>query len=319
MLYEYESKQLISIIIPVYNEESNIEPVYREILKALDSENKEYEFEFIFTDNHSEDRSFAILCELASKDTRIRGVRFTRNFGYQRSIYAGYSLSKGNAVVQIDCDLQDPPHLIHKFLRAWEQGFKIVYGVRRTRDESAFVHTLRRIFYFIIDVLSDDELPRHAGDFRLADRVAVDQLLKIKDPSIYIRGRFASMGYSSLGIDYDRLARVRGTSKFPWRSMFALALDGITSHSVAPLRIATYIGFMATIIALIVGGAYMGLKLALGSDWPAGWTTLSVLILFGIGLNGLFLGIIGEYLARIYLHLKSSPEVIIEQTTDNEH
>lgn len=304
----------ISIVVPVYNEEENIQTLYDRVDKISKLLIDTYEFEFIFTDNHSEDNSFFILKQLSEIDPRIKIIRFSRNFGYQRSIITGYSFASGEAAIQLDCDLQDPPELLIEFLTLWEQGYQVVYGIRKERKEGWIINAARKIFYRLIDRISADKLPHDAGDFRLIDRCIIDELKKIRDASPYIRGLIASLGFKQIGISYSREARKAGKSKFNLSHLFQLAIDGIVSHSVIPLRMATYLGFLITIGALLLTLVFIYGRFYGSGNWPRGFATTTVLILFGIGLNGLFLGIIGEYLGRIYLQIKIRPLVIIEKT-----
>jgi dolichol-phosphate mannosyltransferase len=312
-----EKKKLISVVIPVFNEEENIVHCYNSLCKII-NEIPQYDFEFIFTDNHSTDRSFNLLLELASKDPRIRAFRFSRNFGYQRSIYTGYMKVQGDAAIAFDCDLQDPPELLPQFIAAWEQGNKVVYGIRRTRREGKIINITRKIFYRVINSLSEDYLPSDAGDFRLLDRCVLEQLRKIDDYQPYLRGIIASIGFQQLGISYDRQERKYGKSKFPLRAMFSLAIDGIISQSVFPLRIATYIGLSVSLFTFIGIVAYLIAHFFQNAVWPAGFTTVTVLILFSLSLNALFLGIIGEYIGRIYHQVKKRPFIIIEASNSHD-
>lgn len=308
--------KLVSIIVPVYNEEENISLLYDRVKEVIVPLADQYDFELIFTDNHSEDNSFQIIKMIAEKDTRVKVARFSRNFGYQHSILAGYMFASGDAVVQLDCDLQDPPELITEFIKKWEQGNKVVYGIREKRKEGWIINTVRKIFYRLIDFFSEDKLPHDAGDFRLVDRCVVDELRKIYDASPYLRGTISTMGFEQTGIPYSRDARKAGESKFNLSQLVQLALDGIVSHSIIPLRIATFLGFVITVGALLLTLVFIYGRFLGSGDWPRGFATTTVLILFGIGLNGLFLGIIGEYMGRIYLQVKKRPTVVIEKTVN---
>src|SRR5216684_6534734 len=243
-----ENKRLITICVPVFNEEQNIEPLYKALLPVIEQVSGRYDFELLFTDNHSTDRSFQILEQLAQQDCRVRIIRFSRNCGFQRSIFTAYSNAHGDAAVQIDCDLQDPPSLILDFILKWEQGYQVVYGVRSTRKESWWMYSTRKLFYRLIDFLSEDELPLDAGDFRLLDRRVLDELQKFEDYQPYVRGTVAALGFDQIGIPYDRRERERGESKFSFRELMGLALDGILNHSIVPLRIATYLGLAISLI-----------------------------------------------------------------------
>lgn len=305
------TRPLISICTPAYNEQDNILPCYQAVRTFFETQAPQYDWEWIVTDNHSSDGTFATLREVASQDNRVRGIRFSRNFGYQRSILANYLAAKGNAAVQLDCDLEDPLAVVGEFLAKWEQGYHVVYGVRRTRQEGKLVQFARRVFYWGLDKISEDHLPRDVGDFRLIDRRILNELATVNDPHLYIRGRIANLGFKQTGIAYDRHPRLRGQSKFNFWRLCSLALDATLSHSVVPLRIATFMGLALCIITVLMIAGYAVSRVALGQNWPAGFTTLAVLILFGMGINGLFLGVIGEYLARIYQHLKGSSGVIV--------
>jgi glycosyltransferase involved in cell wall biosynthesis len=311
------ARKLISIVVPVYNEEGNIEPLVDAVSRVFEGVADRYEIEFVFTDNHSEDGTFAELSRAASRDARVRVFRFSRNFGFQRSIYTGYMQARGDAAVQLDCDLQDPPELIVVFLQAWEAGSKIVYGIRRGRKEGLPITTLRKVFYRLIDWLSEDRLPHDTGDFRLIDRRVIDVLRRIDDHKPYLRGTLATMGFDQRGIPYDREGRLRGQSKFKLRDLFALALDGILSHSTVPLRMATYTGlFVSVVTFLAISGYFIG-RLVVGVAWPAGFATVTILILLSLSLNALFLGIIGEYVGRIYHQVRRRPLTIIETEIDH--
>lgn len=305
-------KHLISIVVPAYNEEENIERLLAGITGQTDLLADQYDFEFIFIDDRSTDTTFEKLRTLGNQDKRIRAYRFSRNYGVQRSVHTGYMMARGDAAILLDCDLQDPPELIPQFLKQWEQGYRVVYGVRRTRKEGRIITATRHIFYWLINKLSEDDLPVDAGDCRLIDRRVIDELSKIRDTNIYVRGRIASMGFSQTGVAYDRLARLHGKSSFTLFGLMGVALDGIVSHSVIPLRLATFLG-LGMVLAAFFGIVFFVIgRLAFGADWPVGFATLVVLLLFSVGLNSLFLGILGEYLARMYAQLKVLPEAIIE-------
>lgn len=306
-------KKILSIVVPVYNEEENIDPFYQAVKRECDQFKDRYDYEMVFTDNRSEDGTFSKLQELSRKDPRVKVARFARNFGYQRSIFMGYCLASGDAAVEMDVDLQDPPGLIHEFLAHWEKGFQVVYGIRKSRKESWWKVEIRKAFYRCINFLSDDDLPLNAGDFRLVDRIVLDQLRLLYDSTPYLRGTIAAMGFRQIGIPYDRAPRQRGKGKFSLANLFELAVDGILNHSVVPLRLATFTGFLIsaglllylTILYILTGFFHF--------PWPKGFATLTILIMIGISLNALFLGIIGEYLGRIYKQVKAQPLVVVDQ------
>jgi len=307
------NRPLISIVVPVYNEEANIGPFYAAVTAKLEPE---YRFEFVFTDNHSVDRTFPLLRDLAAQDSRVRAYRFSRNFGFQRSIMTGYSRAKGDAAIQIDVDLQDPPELISQFIQMWQEGADVVYGVRVKRQESWVVNIQRVMFYRLIDYLSEEKIPLDAGDFRLISRRVIELLKSFEDAQPYLRGTIATLGFKQVGIQYNRKARARGESKFPFSKLVSLAIDGILNHSIVPLRISTYFGFAVSTLTFLGVIIYSTAKLVRHAAWPAGFATLAALILGSISINAMLLGIIGEYLGRMYRQLKPRPLTIIESSTD---
>lgn len=302
----------ISIIVPVYNEEDNIQRAYDELTRTMLALGPRYDYEILFTDNHSLDNSFAKLAELAAGDPRVKVIRFARNFGFNRSVLTGYRNAAGDCAIQIDCDLEDPPSLIPQFISKWELGHDVVFGIRRQRHESFALTLMRRAFYRLIRRLSADELPLDAGDFRLVDRSVLDALRWIDDAQPYLRGLISSLSARQVGVVYDRSKRQAGESKFPLLALISLAVDGIIGHTTIPLRLATYLGFtvaagtFALTIFYFVGFAFFG------ALWPSGFTTLTILQLVGISLNCILLGIMGEYLGRTYLQTRRRPTVIIE-------
>ncbi len=310
------ARPLLSIVVPVYNEEPNIEPLYASVKAALAPLGRDIDYEFVFTDNHSEDRTFEVLTLLAARDPKVRVFRFSRNFGFQRSIYTGYLAARGDVAVQIDCDGQDPPELILDFLEAWRSGFSVVYGVRKRRKEGFVITLTRKIFYRLIDFLSEDRLPLDAGDFRLVDRKVLEVLRRIQDQRPYLRGTLATLGFSQKGIEYERNARIRGESKFSLRELFALAFDGILSQSIGPLRIATYTGLTVSVLTFGAIIWYTIARFVFGQAWPPGFATTTVLILSSLSLNAMFLGIIGEYVGRIFRQVRSAPISVIEKRID---
>jgi polyisoprenyl-phosphate glycosyltransferase len=304
-------KKLVSVLIPAFNEEENVNRAYETVRKVFDGL-PGYDFEIVFTDNHSTDKTFALLKEIAAKDSRVRVIRFARNYGYQRSVLVAYKAARGECSVQIDCDLQDPPELIPELLKHWEAGHQVVYGVRRSLPDGPFTAFARKAFYRLMRSMSEDDLPIDAGEFRLVDRVILDQLREVDDTSPYVRGLISSMGFSQIGIEYDRQARVAGESKFPLRALIGLAVDGVLNHSLIPLRIASLTSLVVATITFFVIFIYLMGRLLFGQEWPAGFATTTVLLLMSIMLNAMFLGIIGEYLGRIYMQSKRRPVPIIE-------
>tara|TARA_B100000795_G_scaffold158107_1_gene118817 strand:- start:2229 stop:3164 length:936 start_codon:yes stop_codon:yes gene_type:complete len=308
-----KARKLVSIIVPVLNEEQNIKLFYEVLSDELNKLNDIYDFEILFTDNHSDDSTFDLLRELNLKDNRVRAYRFSRNYGYQHSILTGYQKSSGEAVIQLDCDLQDPPSLIPVFLNLWESGYKVVYGVRKKRQENVIMNYSRKVFYRLINWLSEDDLPVDAGDFRLVDKKITEILRNNNDVQPYLRGAIASMGFDQIGVEYDRSKRVNGETKFTFSSLINMALDGILNHSTIPLRISSMIGIIIGLLTFIVILGFLIGKLMYGMDWPAGFATIVILLLLTLSVNAIFLGIMGEYIGRIYKQSKGI-RVIVEDS-----
>ncbi|MCU0705140.1 MAG: glycosyltransferase family 2 protein [Fimbriiglobus sp.] len=309
-----DDRKLISFAVPVFNEEGNVRRLYDTVQGVMAPHASRYRWEYVFTDNHSTDRTFELLTELAAADKAVRVLRFSRNFGYQRSILTGYLHAHGDAVVQLDCDLQDPPDLVPQMLAHWQAGHQVVFGVRRHRKEGFVITALRKVFYRLINLLSEQPLPLDAGDFRLVDRRVVEELRKLDDATPYLRGAIATLGFNQIGFTYDRQARQAGESKFRLKDLIRLGLDGILNHSVVPLQLATYVGAAAFVLAVVLAVVYAVGHLLVGQDWPAGFTTLAVLVLGSTGLNALFFGVMGEYVGRIYKQVKRGPLTVIEYT-----
>lgn len=302
---------LVSVLVPAFNEEANVERAYQRIAAVFD-DLPGYECEIIFSDNHSTDQTFALLQRIAEKDSRVRVIRLSRNFGYQRSLLLAYQSARGDCSVQIDCDLQDPPELIPRMLELRREGHQVVYGVRRSLKEGFVVSTARRLFYRVIRAMSEDDLPLDAGEFRLVDACILAELRQVDDTSPYLRGLISAMGFSQVGFAYDRQERIAGESKFPLGKMIALAVDGLLNHSLLPLRLASILGLVVGLSTLLLIIGYLAGRLIFGQDWPAGFATTTLLLLLTITLNALFLGIIGEYLGRIFMQSKRRPVPIVQ-------
>ena len=304
---------LVSVLVPAFNEEGNVAAAYAAIVAAF-ARLRNTDFEIIFTDNHSTDRTFEVLKGLAAHDPRVRVIRLSRNFGYQRSVLTAYKAARGDCAVQLDCDLQDPPSLIPDMIGLWQQGHKVVYGVRRALPDGMVTRAMRRLFYRLIRALSEDDLPVDAGEFRLVDRCILDEIRQVEDTSPYVRGLISSMGFSQIGLIYDRAARTVGESKFPLGKMIAMAVDGLLNHSLVPLRIASVTALVTGALTFMLILGYLVARLLFGQAWPAGFATTTLLLLLSIMLNAMFFGIIGEYVGRIFMQAKRRPLPIVEAT-----
>lgn len=311
-----EVRPLISLVIPVFNEELNIKPLHEEISRVATSLEDEYRFEFLFTDNCSTDRTFELLVERAEQDNRIRVLRFSKNFGFQRSILTGYLNARGEAAIQLDADLQDPPALIPEMLAKWRAGHDVVYGIRRKRKENRLLTAARNIFYGLVDSISESGAPRGAGDFRLVSRRVLNVLGAIKGSIPYIRGTISEIGFKQTGIVYDRDARRAGSSKFKLGKLIAFALDAIVHQSTLPLRISGYVAAAIGMFSLLGILGYVILYLTNGAAWPTGFATLALLILVSMLMNAAFFAVLGAYVGQIYQSNKGLPVSVIDSVVD---
>ncbi|MGO4390460.1 glycosyltransferase family 2 protein [Variovorax sp. M-6] len=306
-------RPLISIAIPVLNEAGNIGALYSRLIALAQRMADRCDLEFVFTDNHSSDETWQMLTQLADIDPRVRAMRFSRNFGFQSSILANYLHTNGDAVLQIDADLQDPPEMLEQFFQLWQQGAHVVYGIRRKRPEGWLLHAVRRVGYWVIDKVSEHPIPRDVGDFRLVDRAVIRAIAKVRSVNPYLRGMIAGMGFEQIGVPYDRDARTAGESKFNLMRLLRLGLTAVFNHSTVPLRMASFVG-AAILVASLFGAAYYLFVRWTQPDLPRGFISVQLMVLFGIGLNAFLLGIIGEYILRIYRMLRADPIAIIERT-----
>jgi glycosyltransferase involved in cell wall biosynthesis len=306
-------KPLISITIPVLNESENVAALYARLHALGERMRDKCDLEFVFSDNHSDDATWTMLADLAARDPRVRAIQFSKNVGFQRSILANYLHTRGDAVMQIDADLQDPPEMLETFFDLWQQGNQVVYGIRRKRPESWLLRNFRRLGYWVIDKISEHPIPRDVGDFRLIDRKVVEAVAKMRTSSPYLRGMIAGIGFKQVGVVYDRDARVAGESKFNMSRLVRLGLTAVFNHSVVPLRAASFLGLVILAIS-IVGTLYYTVLRLLHPELPRGLASIHILVLFGIGLNSFFLGIIGEYLLRIYLVVRHEPIAIVQHS-----
>src|SRR3989344_811270 len=300
----------ISIAIPVLNEEDTIPELLRRIV-ALDGHHDLRLAEVLFIDDGSHDRTFDILRTAALKDPRIKIISFSRNFGHQIAVSAAFDHAQGDAVVVIDGDLQDPPEFIPALVAKWQEGNDIVYAVRKKRKEGVAKRTIAALFYRLLRMIAEVDIPLDTGDFALLDRKVVEVMKRMPERSRYLRGLRAWSGFRSIGIEYDRNARAAGESKYTLKKMIDLAASGIIGFSTVPLRIATYIGmFMA--LASVLGGMFVFFQWLIG--WPGlvrGWASLMIGFFFVSGIQLFILGVMGEYIGRIYREVQARPLYII--------
>lgn len=305
-------RPLLSVVVPCFNEEEVICDTNRRLGAAL--EQVPLNFEIIYVDDGSYDSTPELLRRLQESDERVRVVRFSRNFGHQMAITAGLEHASGDAVVIIDADLQDPPEVILEFVAKWMDGYDVVYGVRGEREgETAFKLWTAKAFYRCMAGLSDTRIPVDAGDFRLMGRRVVNALLEMPERDRFVRGMVSWLGFSQIGISYHREARTAGTTKFSFFKMLRFAMDGIFSFSVLPLRIATWIGFAASGIA-VLGIAIAVVEWLLGvRGLVKGWTSILIAVLFVGGVQLICMGIIGEYVGRTYGESKRRPLYVLRE------
>lgn len=303
---------LLSVVVPCFNEEEIVCDTNRRLAEALERAAPNYEI--VYVDDGSSDSTPELLRQLQESDERIRVIRFSRNFGHQMAITAGLEHASGDAVVIIDADLQDPPEVILKFVEKWMDGYDVVYGVRAEREgETAFKLWTAKAFYRCIARLSDTRIPVDTGDFRLMDRRVVNALLGMPERDRFVRGMVSWLGFSQIGISYHREARSAGTTKFSFFKMLRFAMDGIFSFSVLPLRIASWVGFAASGIA-IVGIVVAAIERLLGvHGLVKGWTSILIAVLFMGGVQLICIGIIGEYVGRIYGETKQRPLYVVQE------
>ena len=304
------SKPTISICIPVYNEAENVALAVNTVEEIFHSKLPEYGLELIITDNASTDRTWELVTALSATRAHLKAFRFSRNFGYQNSVFAGLSLATGDAVVAVDADLEDPPSVIVQFVEKWREGFDVVYGVRQKRYGPVYLRFLFSLFYKSLTAIASLKIPENTGDFRLLDRKVVNVLKGLPERNLYLRGLVWYLGFRQAAIPYDRQPRAAGTSKFGLGHYATFAIDGITAFSKAPLRLIGVLGACLFVLSAVLGTYYLIGGLLHGARLP-GFTTLVVLLLFLHGLTFIFIGIIGEYLSRVFDDAKFRPRVII--------
>jgi glycosyltransferase involved in cell wall biosynthesis len=306
------SKQLLSVVVPCYNEEEVLHETHRRLVDVL-ARLEDLDFEVVYVDDGSRDQTPSILRQLQAEDDRVRVLRFSRNFGHQLAVTAGVDHASGDAVVLIDADLQDPPEVILEMVAQWREGYHVAYGVRTDRPgESVFKLWTAKAFYRLMNRMSDTEIPLDTGDFRLMDRRVVGALGSMPERDRFVRGMVSWVGFRQIAVPYQRAPRLAGESKYPLYKMLRFALDGIASFSVAPLRLATWMGFTVSGLALL--GIVYALALRLfTSNWITGWTAIFISVLFLGGIQLISLGIIGEYVGRIYGEVKRRPLYLVNE------
>jgi glycosyltransferase involved in cell wall biosynthesis len=299
----------ISILTPCFNEEDNVENVYRqvnEVFKTL----PEYNYEHVFIDNASTDKTVDFLKKIAKDDKNVKIIVNVRNFGHIRSPYYGTMQCKGDAIIGIVADLQDPPEMIKEFIKKWEEGYKIVLGVKAKSKENKLMFLIRRIFYNIIHKISDTEQIKNFQGFGLFDKEFIDILRKLDEPYPYFRGLVSELGFQRIEIPYTQLRREKGKTKNNFYSLYDTAMLGFVNHSKVPLRLASFIGFAISLISVLIAFVYLIYKLIFWNSFQLGMAPLVIGIFFLGGVQLFFLGIIGEYIGSIFTQVKKRPLVI---------
>jgi glycosyltransferase involved in cell wall biosynthesis len=300
---------MISIVTPCYNEEENVEVLHRQIVEAM-AKIPKYEFEHIYIDNASTDKTISTLRKMVAKDHRIKVIVNTRNFGHIRSPYYGLLQAHGEVVICMASDLQDPPSLIPQFIKKWEEGFKVVMGVKTRSDESKILYKLRTLFYKSLARLSDVQLVENFTGFGCYDQQVIEILRQMNDPYPYFRGLIADIGFPTAKIEFTQSKRKHGATKNNFYTLYDMAMLGFTNNTKIPLRLATMLGFLVSLISFLIGLFYLVYKLVNWQNFQLGSAPIVIGLFFFGAIQLLFLGIVGEYIGAIYTQVLHRPLVI---------
>jgi dolichol-phosphate mannosyltransferase len=311
------SPTLISIVVPTYNEEHGIYEFYRRTKAVLVGLEPRFNHEIIFVNDHSSDQTYSKLLELSKDDRSVKLINFSRNFGNQMGITAGLDYAQGNIAVIIDDDLQDPPELIPQFIAKWEEGFKVVYGVRPNRKSvNPIFKITTEVFYKLISRLSDTPIPEFTGDFRLLDRKVIDTLKEMREENRYYRGMVSWVGFKQIGINYERDKRYAGSSTFSFGKYLNFAISGLTSFTDRPLYFSSLLGAIITFVSFLFLSALVIEKILNPNFSIPGWTSIVVMVLFFGGIQLLSIGVVSVYISKIYREIKKRPLYIIDETVN---
>jgi glycosyltransferase involved in cell wall biosynthesis len=308
-------KPVFSIVAPIYNEQGSLPVLYQRISEVMDSTGDPWEL--VLVDDGSQDTSAEIIRSLAEQDKRVRPVILARNFGHQIAVTAGLDCSRGDAIVIIDADLQDPPEVILELIEKWREGYEVVYAVRESRQgETFFKLWTARMFYRVINRITSMKIPVDTGDFRLMDRKVVDVMNQMREHHRFLRGMSVWVGFKQIGVKYQRAARYAGETHYPLKKMVRLAMTAITGFSFFPLQVATYLGFVASGISIIVIPVVIVMRL-IGNQAFLGQASTLIAVLFLGGVQLIFLGILGEYIGRIYDEVRNRPLYIMREKPED--
>jgi glycosyltransferase involved in cell wall biosynthesis len=306
----------ISVVLPVYNESANLELLAGRLINILE-ESLNTSFEVIFVDDGSRDGSAQIIDDLHARDPRFKAIHFSRNFGHQAALQAGLDQARGAAVILMDADMQDPPEVLSRFVEHWRQGYDVVYAVRKKRKEGIFKRAAYSLFYRTMRIISEIDVPLDAGDFCLLDRAVVNTLISLHERNRFLRGLRSWVGFKQIGIEYEREARHAGEPKYTLRKLIELALSGYIGFSAAPLRLATWLGLITAGGGFLVALWAVITKFVLAT--PQGWVSLTAVTMIVGGVQLLILGVIGEYLSRVYDEVRQRPLYIIRTRLGFDH
>ena len=309
-------EKLVSIIVPIFNEEEIIDEMISIIIDVAST--WDYDYEIIIINDGSDDGSRKKIEKICKENKKVKLINLSRNFGHQMAFTAGIDHAKGSSVIAIDGDLQDPPTVMTQFIQKWESGYEVVYGKRLNRKgESLFKLFTAKFFYFILNKFSDVYIPRDVGDFRLMDRVIVDKIKTMREKHRFIRGMIPWVGFKQTFVEYDRNPRFAGQTKFSFNKMLKFALDGIFSFSTVPIKYTILMGIF-TILLSLGGIIYAFVARLLTDGWVSGWTTIIITILFIGGVQLISIGVLGQYIGRIFEEIKGRPLYIINSTLNIE-
>lgn len=303
----------ISIMVPTYNEEKNVELLYEALVNEFRTNVKNYDYEIVFIDNCSKDKTRDKIANLCQKDKKVKAIFNAKNFGHIRSPYYGMLQTTGDCTISVVADFQDPVDMIHKFVKEWEDGYKIVIGIKNTSKEDGLMYFMRACYYKLIKKVSDTEQIEHFTGFGLYDKEFVEILRQLKDPMPYFRGIISEIGFERKEINYEQPRRLHGKSKNNFFTLYDMAMLGITSYSKVMVRIATILGFVISAISVLVGLAYLVLKLIYWNRFPAGTAPMVIGVFFMGSIQLLFLGLIGEYVLNINTRVMNRPLVVEER------
>jgi len=305
--------KIISVMIPTYNEEENVESLYAAIVDEFVKNLKSYDYEIVFIDNYSKDKTRDKIAEICKKDKKVKAIFNAKNFGQLRSPYYGMLQTTGDCTILMCADFQDPIEMIHKFVAEWENGFKIVIGIKNTSKEGKFMYFLRSCYYKLIKKVASTEQIEHFTGFGLYDKKFINVMRDLDDPMPYFRGIISEVGYGRKEINYEQAKRLHGKSKNNFFSLYDIGMLGITSYSKVAIRLATLLGFLIAGLSFIIGLVYLALKLIFWDSFPIGMAPIAIGVFFMGSIQLIFLGLIGEYILNINIRVMNRPLVVEER------